>query len=171
MNKPTLVLLILTILGIPDMLHAQNEPGTPLVIKRVEGKIVLDGQIDESDWQAADVADNWFVNFPSDTALAPFQSEGRLTFDDNFLYISFVCYDDNTPDVISSLRRDFAYELNDNVAVAIGPYDDKQNGFFFGATPTGVQLEGIVTGGGIRDDGFNSFWDNKWFSNVVRYPD
>lgn len=171
MNKPTLVLLILTILGIPDMLHAQNEPGTPLIIKRAEGKIVLDGQIDESDWQAADIADNWFVNFPSDTALASFQSEGRLTFDDNFLYISFVCYDDNTPDVISSLRRDFEYELNDNVAVAIGPYDDKQNGFFFGATPAGVQLEGIVTGGGTRDDGFNSFWDNKWFSNVVRYPD
>lgn len=150
---------------------AQNEPGTPLAIKRAEGEIVLDGQLDEPAWQKADVADNWYQNFPVDTARAPFQTEGRLTFDDEFLYVSFVCYDDDTPNVISSLRRDFNYDLNDNVGFALGPYNDKQNGFFFVITPAGVQMEGTVTGGGTGGGSFNTFWDNKWYSKVVRYED
>lgn len=152
-------------------LSAQNQPGTPLVIRKAKGKIVLDGQLNEQDWQAADVADDWYKNFPVDTAKAEFQTEARLTFDDDFLYISFLCYDDDTPDIISSLRRDFEYDLNDNVGFAIGPYNDKQNGFFFVITPAGVQMEGTVTGGGTGDDSFNVFWDNKWFSKVVRYED
>jgi hypothetical protein len=77
--------------------------------------------------------------------------------------------DDNTPDLINSLRRDFDFPLNDNVGVNIGPYNDGLNGFFFAVTPAGVQREGIISGGGAGGDAFNSVWDNKWFSKVVRY--
>jgi hypothetical protein len=51
----------------------------------------------------------------------------------------------------------------------LGPYNDKLNGFFFVITPAGVQMEGTVTGGGSSDDSFSTFWDNKWYSKVVRY--
>ena len=32
-------------------------------------------------------------------------------------------------------------------------------------------MEGTVTGGGSGDDSFSTFWDNKWYSKVVRYDD
>lgn len=150
---------------------AQNQPGTPLAIKKARGKIILDGRIDEADWQEADVADDWYMNFPIDTLPAEFQTEARFTFDEDFFYASFVVYDDDSPDIINSLRRDFNYDLNDNVGFALGPYNDKLNGFFFVITPAGVQMEGTVTGGGTGDDSFNVFWDNKWYSEVVRYED
>lgn len=150
---------------------SQNAPGTALQIKRATGAIVLDGQIDEPDWQQADAAVDWSMNFPVDTALAPYQTEARLTFDDDFLYVSLVCYDDDTPDVINSLRRDFDQDLNDHVRLALGPYNDKLNGFFFAITPAGVQLEGTVRNGGTGGGSFNAFWDNKWYSEVVRYSD
>ena len=51
------------------------------------------------------------------------------------------------------------------------PYNDKLNGFFFVITPAGIQMEGTVTGGGSNDDSFSTFWDNKWYSKVVRYSD
>ena len=151
--------------------YSQNQPGTELHIKRAIDTIILDGMLEESSWQAADVADDWYTNYPVDTVRAPFQTEARLTFDDEFLYVSFVCYDDDTPDIINSLRRDFEYDLNDNVGFAIGPYNDKLNGFFFVITPAGVQMEGTVTGGGTTDGSFSTFWDNKWYSKVVRYSD
>lgn len=163
--------LFVVIFAIPCFLVSQNQPGAPLAIKKAKGKIVLDGRIDEQDWQEADVADDWYQNFPVDTLPAEFQTEARLTFDDNFLYVSFVCYDDDTPDIISSLRRDFNYDLNDNVGFSLGPYNDKQNGFFFVITPAGVQMEGTVAGGGTGGDSFSTFWDNKWYSEVVRYED
>ncbi len=163
--------LLAAIFIAPFYLIGQNKPGTPLAIKKAQGKIVLDAQLDEQDWQDADVADDWYQSFPVDTAKAVFQTEARLTFDDDFLYVSFVCYDDDTPDIISSLRRDFNYDQNDNVGFSLGTYNDKLNGFFFVITPAGVQMEGTVTGGGTGDDSFGIFWDNKWYSKVARYAD
>ena len=171
MKNVQLASLFFSLLVFTQPVFSQNDPGIPLLIKKAKGEIMLDGRIDEADWQEADVADDWYQNFPVDNIRAEFQTEARLTFNDDFLYVSFVCYDDETPDIINSLRRDFNYELNDNVGFAIGPYNDKQNGFFFVITPAGVQMEGTVTGGGAGDDSFSTFWDNKWYSKVVRYPD
>jgi hypothetical protein len=156
---------------LPNLLLAQNKPGTLLHIKKAKVEIILDGRLDETAWQEADVAKDWSLNFPVDTALAPYQTEARVTFNDQFFYVSFVCYDDDSPDLINSLRRDFEYPLNDNVGINLGPYNDGLNGFFFSVTPAGVQREGIVSGGGAGTDAFNSYWDNKWYSKVVRYKD
>lgn len=162
---------LLFFIGLPGLICAQNMPGIALNIKKAKGEIVLDGQLNEPDWQEADPAKDWYMNYPVDSEPASFQTEARLTFNDHFLYISFVCQDDETPDLINSLRRDFEYDLNDNVGVVLGPFNDRLNGFFFVVTPKGVQQEGIVSAGGGGDDNWNTFWDNKWYSKVVRYPD
>ncbi|MEL6250800.1 MAG: DUF5916 domain-containing protein [Bacteroidota bacterium] len=155
---------------IPVFLLAQNKPGTKIHIKKAKGKIKIDGVLDEADWQNAQVADNWYLNFPVDTIKPTVNTVARVTFDDEFLYASFECEDDETPDIITSLRRDFDYPLNDNVGFVIGPYNDFLNGFFFVVTPAGVQMEGVMSGGGAGEGSFNTFWDNKWYSEVVREP-
>ena len=151
--------------------YAQNLPGTKLNIKKFNGEIVLDGVLDEVAWKEADVADNWYQNFPVDSLPSPFQTEARMTFNDEFLYVSFVCYDDDTPDVVSTLRRDFKYAINDNVSFIFGPYNDRLNGYFFNVTAIGAQREGTVSSGGNGENAFNIYWDNKWYSKVVRYKD
>lgn len=163
--------ILVILISLPYFLPAQNQPGTNLHIKKIKGEIVLDGKLDEPDWQAAEVAGDWFLNYPVDTTTAPYQTEARVTFNDQYFYVSFICYDDDSPDLINSLRRDFDFPLNDNVGINIGPYNDGLNGFFFSVTPAGVQREGIISGGGAGGDAFNSYWDNKWFSEVVRYED
>jgi hypothetical protein len=171
MNKPSILFLIVALFIASVVSYAQNQPGAEVHIKKAVGSITLDGIIDEQDWKTADVAGNWYTNYPVDTQLAPLQTEVRFTFNDEFFYVSFVCYDDSTPDIINSLRRDFSYDLNDNVALSLGPYNDKINGFFFVITPAGVQMEGTIINGGNGDGDFSTFWDNKWYSKVVRYQD
>ncbi|MEM6804955.1 MAG: DUF5916 domain-containing protein, partial [Bacteroidota bacterium] len=156
---------------IPIFLFAQNQPGKKLHIKKAKGEIVLDGILDEADWQEAEVAGDWYLNFPVDTIKPSVQTIAKVTFDDEFFYAAFVCEDDTSPDIINSLRRDFNYPLNDNVGLVIGPYNDYINGFFFVITPAGVQMEGVMSGGGASDDSFNTFWDNKWYSKVIREDD
>ncbi|MCB0847392.1 MAG: carbohydrate binding family 9 domain-containing protein, partial [Bacteroidetes bacterium] len=164
-------LLATLIFFLPLFILAQNRPGTTLHIRKAKENIQLDGVLDEPAWQEAEVAKNWFLNYPVDTMFAPFQTEARVTFDDEFFYFSLVCYDDSTPDLIHSLRRDFEFLLNDQAGINIGPYNDKLNGFFFSLTPAGVQREGILIGGGGGGDSFNQYWDNKWYSKVVRHKD
>ncbi|MEO0338802.1 MAG: DUF5916 domain-containing protein [Bacteroidota bacterium] len=171
MRSTKISLILFGLLVNLSLLSAQNKAGTELHIKKAKGKIVLDGVLDEADWQEADVTKDWYQHFPSDSVRSPFQTQARLTFDDDNLYISFVCADDGSPFIVNSLRRDFNYELNDNAGFSIGPYNDKLNGFFFVITPENVQMEGIVTGGGNSGDGFNAFWDNKWFSKTTKHAD
>jgi hypothetical protein len=150
----------------------KNEPGKKLSIRKTTDVITLDGNLDEPAWQVADIAKDFFLNYPVDTAHAEFQTEARLTFDDHQFYVSFVCYDDKTPNVIQSLRRDYDFDTNDNMGVFIGPYNDAINGFYFIVTPMGVQLEGTIASGGADGDGsYNETWDNKWYSKVTRHDD
>lgn len=162
----TIILVLL-----PFVLLAQNKPGLQLPIKKTSTPIVLDGKLDEDTWKDAAVATNFYMNYPYDTALAPFQTEARLAFDEHMLYVSFVCYDDDTPDLMQSLRRDFDFDRTDNIGIYMGTYNDRINGFYFQVTPYGVQAEGVIATGGAGDESYNDTWDNKWYSKVVREKD
>jgi len=165
--------LLLLACSLPGIVQAQGRhaPGTELGIKHAAGPISIDGKLEEATWQAADVATNFFLNYPVDTTLAKYQTEARLAYDDDNLYVSLVCFDDQTPNIVQSLRRDFDYDVNDNASVMLGPYNDGLNGFFFAITPEGVQMEGTIAAGGRDGDNYNSSWDNKWYSAVARLED
>ena len=152
-------------------LGQKNKPGLPLLIGKASEPIVLDGQLTEATWQKADVAKNFYLNYPVDSLPPTYQSEARLAYDDHFLYVSFVCYDDAKPNIMQSLRRDVDWDLNDNIGIFLDSYNDYTNGFYFTITPFGVQSEGVMSGGGQDDDSFNGSWDNKWYSEVKRSTD
>ncbi|HCW08944.1 MAG TPA: hydrolase [Cytophagales bacterium] len=150
----------------------KNKQGLDIAIKKAKGSIKLDGIIDEPDWVDASMATHFFMNSPVDTMAPTHQTEARMTFDQHFFYVSFVCYDDmEKPNIVQSLKRDFDFDLNDNIGIVIDPYNDNTNGFYFLITPYNVQGEGTVAGGGSSGDSFNGNWDNKWYSEVKRYGD
>lgn len=144
-----------------------------LSIKRAIGTIVLDGQITEPDWQAAQVATQFRQYFPTDTVLARAQTEIRLTYDANFIYVAAKMYNLGPRKYVTpSLRRDYRGEANDGVSVVLDTFKDKTNAFIFGVNPFGVQREGLVAnGGGTGADDFTLNWDNKWYSEAKVYED
>jgi hypothetical protein len=138
-------------------------------IKKATGKIIIDGILDEPDWQSASVAGSFKLNSPYDTSFAEKQTEARVTFDDKFLYISAVCYQPQKY-IVQSLRRDYPNSSSDIFFVLIDPFQDKLNGFYFAVTPYGVQKEGLLfTGSSGIDNNFD--WDNKWYSEATRHDD
>jgi hypothetical protein len=168
---PWSLLLLLTTSFQIAVAQTKHSPGTELGIRKATGPIQIDGKLDEGDWTNAALATDFFLNYPSDTLAPQFQTEARMTFDDHALYVAFVCYDNQLPNVVQSLRRDFEYGSNDNAMIVLGPYNDGLNGFFFSISPEGVQLEGTVAAGGQESGGYNSNWDNKWYSKVSRLED
>ena len=85
--------------------QAKNKPGLGLAIAKTTGSVVLDGKLDEDTWKQAAVAKNFYMNYPVDSLPPTFQSEARMTFDDHFMYVSFVCYDDAKPNIVQSLSH------------------------------------------------------------------
>jgi hypothetical protein len=155
--------LLVIVFLIPFLATAQDL--RMLRIKKADGKITLDGVLDEQDWASADVAKNFQQTFPYDSSLAETHTEVMLTYDDKNLYVAAICHDGmDGKYVIQSLKRDFSYPVSDAFAIFIDPFDDGANGFSFSVNPLGVQREGTVQNGG--GFGVTTAWDNRWFSEV-----
>lgn len=166
MKTVSVFLLVLSVLSLQAQNSVSNDGQYQLKIKKATGRIVIDGVLDEPDWQMAAPAGDFKQNFPFDSSSAIYQTEARVTFDDQFLYISGICY--QPPKfTVQSLRRDFPNASSDMMFVLIDPFRDKLNGFYFAATPYGVQKEGLLyTSSSGADNNFD--WDNKWYSKATR---
>ncbi len=143
----------------------------PLHIHRADEKIIIDGRLDEAVWKTTDAASDFMQYFPFDTAYAMAQTEVRMTYDENFLYIAAKMY--NLPGertyVTPSLRRDYRGEANDGITVVLDPFQDNTNAFQFGVNPFGVQREGLIANGGSGQGALSLSWDNRWFAEAKRY--
>ena len=149
--------------------HSTHKPAEPpnIHIKKALAKITLDGKLDETDWQRAELSSPFWESIPYDTSLAITKTEVRITFDDNNLYIGAKCYQKKSSYIVQSLRRDFPPGSTDLFGLILDPFNDRQNGFSFVISPMGVQREGLISNG----NDFTTDWDNKWFSEVQNEPD
>ena len=145
--------------------------------------MVLDGHLRESVWKDADVASDFWMSFPIDgeRAAEEDRTEVRMCYDDKFIYVAAVCFD-NDNYIIQTLKRDaFSFWRGDAFSLVLDPINEKTNAFSFGVNPANVQTEAIISGNtGRRGDrssrnpsirGINSAWDNKWFSAVKTHSD
>jgi hypothetical protein len=144
-----------------------------ITIKRTSTPIVLDGQLDDIGWQGVEVASQFRQFFPYDSSMANAQTEIRLTYDDQFIYVGAKMFSLGPRKYVTpSLRRDYRGEANDGVSVVLDTFKDKTNAFVFGVNPFGVQREGLISNGGVLSvNDFTLNWDNKWYSEVKIYDD
>ena len=142
-----------------------NDQKFSIPIDRSYLPIVIDGKANEASWVMLKPIKNFFQSFPYDTGKAQNQTEVKITFNEQFLFIHAICYQKKF--IVSSLRRDFPWSSSDIFFVLIDPFRDKLNGFYFAVTPYGVQKEALLANAGER----NAEWDNKWYSEAIRYTD
>ena len=135
-----------------------------LPIQKTSEKIILDGKLDEDTWKTAAVGKDFFMITPVDTGKANQFSEARVSFDDEFLYIAIIFFNNSIKGdyVVESLKRDFSFGKNDNFLVAIDPFNNQSTGFAFGLNAYGAQWDGTMYDG--RSVDLN--WDTKWYSEV-----
>ena len=135
-----------------------------LPIIKTEEKIKIDGVLDEKTWKEVDVGKDFFMITPLDTEKATQFSEARVSFDDEFLYIGIIFFNNSIKGdyVVESLKRDFSFGKNDNFLVAIDPFNNQSTGFAFGLNAYGAQWDGTMYDG--RSVDLN--WDTKWYSEV-----
>ena len=144
--------------------------------------INLDGELTEPAWSNA----LWQSQF---TQLKPIPgknpskpTEVALLYDDEALYFGVKCFDNgDSVSRILSARDDFNPNL-DLFAIFLDTYNDHQNGFFFGLTSVGVQLDAKIFNGDFNDL-LNLVWNSKtvikedgWFAEIkipysaIRFP-
>jgi hypothetical protein len=135
---------------------------------RAAEPITVDGVLDETTWVRADVAKDFHMIQPMDTAMAEAKTAVRVAYDEKNFYISAECFIKTRDDiVVESMKRDFSFNANDNFFCVIDPFNDLTNGFSFGANAVGAEWDGQQSDGGS----INLNWDNRWKSKVNIYDD
>ena len=171
-SMKSLFLFLSIMFIIPMNIFGQTDPTSlsdyQIQIQKASDPIVLDGVLDEQSWLDADIADNFWQQFPIDKVKANSRTEVRVTYDNVNVYISAICYDVQDY-VVQTLQRDKDFFNGDGFAVIIDPVNSRTNGFFFGVSPFNVQAEDLL--GPIAANNLTMSWDNRWFSAVTRLPD
>jgi hypothetical protein len=174
-----------------DVLHAQQsrgsdrEPDTiPLVAHRPTGPIdlSLDGRLDEAVWQAATPITDFTQQEPVEGGVPSEETEIRVIYDDDNLYIGAIIYDD--PDGILAFQRerDAFLSTDDRFMWILDTFLDGRTGYYFEINAAGLMGDGILSGGGSSgrggggpgggsSGGTSRAWDGIWEVRTFIRPD
>ena len=156
-------------------------PTTATAVEVTESPTV-DGHLDEAVWQQAGAMTDFTQREPFDGQPSSERTEVRVIFDDRALYVGVWAFDSQADAITYGERiRDYEVNQSDAVVFVLDTYNDDQNGFVFGTTPTGIEYDGQVAnegrgggrfqGGGFNSrrrfqsgsgGGFNKNWDGSW---------
>ena len=126
-----------------------------------QSPIVIDGILDEGEWELAPIAGNFIQKEPREGQPATEPTEVRLLYDDENLYIGICCFDSNPEElIVNDVTRDYRPNAGDHFSVVLDTFDDNRNAFVFGTNPGGALREGQMGGDGKTS---NFDWDAIWY--------
>ena len=127
---------------------------------RTSGPIELDGRLDEPSWLNAPVAKGFVQNEPREGEPATFDTEVRLLYDDDALFIGVFAHDDRPSEIIvNELRKDFNTSNADGFQIVFDTFHDQRNGYQFAINPAGAKWDAQTSNEGRES---NSNWDGIW---------
>ncbi|MCK5825194.1 MAG: carbohydrate binding family 9 domain-containing protein [Ichthyobacteriaceae bacterium] len=133
-------------------------------------EIKLDGVLDEPIWQQSEAIGDFSEHFPNDGKLAEKNTEVRMIYTDDYLYISAKAYTVGDNYSMKSLMRDYDHGINDDISFSFDTFSDRNNAYSFNVSPYGVLKEGLISRGGV--DGFkvlDTNWDTTWEAEAKIY--
>jgi len=127
----------------------------------------IDGVLDETAWQAAQLIDSFIQQEPQEGQPATERTEVRVLYDQGHLYIGVRAHS-SEPVVATEMRRDSDRLFDeDNFQVILDTFHDSRNGYMFLSSPLGAKLEQQIFdegegGGRGTTANVNRNWDGVW---------
>ncbi|SFZ92120.1 Carbohydrate family 9 binding domain-like [Flaviramulus basaltis] len=149
---------ILLFLYLPQI-EAQNKK--TYNITRTEKTPTIDGILNETIWQNAQVATD-FIQFRPEIGKSPAENkrtEVKMSYDDNAIYIAAHLYEVSTDMMRQFTQRD-NFGQNDFFAIIFNPNNDAQNNTEFFVFSSGTQADAVESPNNGEDFGWNAVWES-----------
>ena len=164
---------VITMLGMPALLHAQQSPNAQA--SEITVPPVIDGRLQDDAWSGLEPLTGFTQREPTEGQPVSQRTEVRIVYDDAALYIGAWLFDEDPAGIVTGQTlRDASLNDSDAFVVVLDTYMDRQNGFVFATTPAGIEFDGQVIGEGVGGGpgggrqqrgsagGFNLNWDGSW---------
>lgn len=140
-------------------------PKVPVEITatKATGKITIDGNLNEKDWQNAETISDFYQIEPIQGDVNKHKTKVKILFDSKNLYVGVFCKDSlgRKGVRVQDLRRDFIADENDVFGVQIDAQNTKQYAVSFQTTPYGNQKDLQIFNGTVEDADWNALWRVK----------
>ena len=132
-----------------------------LQMTKVDQGPKLDGVLDDPVWSQSPVATDFVQFSPEYLAPASEQTEVRVLYDEENLYVGALCLDSEPDKVVGrETRRDAnIFETDDTFAFTLSPFADGSVTILFNTSPLGAQRDVYF---GNYGETFNDSWDGIW---------
>lgn len=147
---------------------------------------VIDGRLTEAEWKKAALLTNFIQVEPHQGKPSAFNTEVRLLYSSEHLYVGVFCADPLGTEAIRApnLERDFTWLQHDTFAIGLDGFNDKRNSITFATNPYGAQKDYLSFDDVLFDGAWNGLWkvktsrtDSGWVAEfeipfkTLRYPD
>lgn len=168
-----------------DPSSAAYRPNTVLEfdIPRLAQAIRIDGRLDEPLWQSATKLSGFVEIDPGDNCQPKADTDAMLAYDDENLYIAFVCHDSDPTAIRANITDRDAMFGDDFAGIMIDTFRDRQNGYEFFVNPRGIQGD-LRRSGNNEDASYDAVWysggtvtESGWTAEIaipfrsIRFPD
>ncbi len=108
-----------------------------LEVSRAAGPIEIDGDLGDPGWRGAAKADNFCEHNPGDQTKPDVNTEVLITYDDENLYVAWLCYDDPAEVRASFCERDRIFS-DDYVILCLDTYGEATLAYEISSNPYGI---------------------------------
>ena len=124
--------------------------------------IQLDGKIDEEAWSRAVPITDFTQQEPVEGGVPSEETEIRVLFDENNLYIGAIVYDDPEGILAYQRQRDASLGTDDRFMWILDTFNDGRTGYFFEINAAGLMGDGLISGRGRRPGRRRSRSRRRW---------
>jgi len=143
---------------------AEEKPFVPvfhpeLRISRAAGPIRIDGEIGDPGWRGAAKADNFVEHNPGNQTKPAVDTEVLIAYDDDNLYVAWLCYDDPKKVRASFCERDQMFS-GDYVILCIDTYGEATHAYEIAANPYGIPGDLLFSSAYGEDGGYDMIFQS-----------
>ncbi len=131
-------------------------------ITKTDKRPRIDGKLNDACWGTGEWSAGFVQQVPKQGKNASQDTEIKILYDDNNLYIAFKCYDRGPGEIRPILtRRDESVGNGDVVGIAFDSYNDKQTAYEFNIGASGQKVDLVHLASGETDYNWDAVWDGK----------
>lgn len=142
----------------------------------VNGEIQIDGMLDEEFWSVGFINNHFTQREPDSGEQSEFQTNIKIGFDDNYLYVVAQLLDSEPEKIVGQLYRRDNAGYSDWFEVIIDSYHDQRTAFGFQVNPKGVRVDQLYYDNNNEDSSWDAVWDassaigQKGWTTEIRIP-
>ena len=160
----TMVAIFLTGVVLGSSRNIERKPNRDddlqIVAARLNISPEIDGRLEELAWREAARTGNFTEIEPRDNVKPEVQTEVLVGYDDEYLYIAFICYESNVNEIRATFTNRDEIVGDDRVSLYIDTFGDLQRAYLFKVNPYGVEDDGIYSSISGSDMNFDAVWES-----------